>query len=523
MPFRPILAGLLLGTATPLCAEPEAARPGPARFEQRLVAIMNAGGTADTIQGRLGRIGADPSLTVDQRLAVDALRTLVRSRSKPKGLSLAEAEAFAARNPDSPAAAFLIAEAALANDQAQRSADILIAASARAGPLVQLVSPATVSKLTSELDTLSDKDRTAELGKALLEAGWDRGSAGLRSYLAMAAIRQAVETQRLDEARRLLSAVESPASLYLILIDNRLAPLRDEVIQAAGPRLERAWQQYLSSTRNDWLERGDVLSATAFAEALKQANLHGELAGAFLARFMRGYNCSTDLVARSVGADLADSLFKIGRWAKAEDVMRRSGGVSPPVYAAMLLERGEFGRAASLFERSLRTADPPKELDERKAAAWLHVASACAFFRSGNRAPSLPHDLKLLDVSARLFVLLCLERRADAQVALLSALADEEERADALRWIQPFVDPAAQSRFRTEMSGRIRELQRDPQVIAEASRVGVILEWPLTSSVPGRNLWADGKAAAAWQCGDQADWETGPAAAPMAYLPDSDP
>jgi len=523
MASRAILAGLLLCSAMPLCAEPAGGRDQPVRFEQRIVAIMNAGGTADAIQGRLSRVGADPSLTRDQRLAVDALRTLVRNRGKPKGLSLAEAEAFAARNPGSPASAMLIAEAALTNDQAQRSADTLIAATAQAGSLVQLISPAMVSRLTGELDTLSDKKRTAELAKALLYSGWNRGSASLRSYLAVAAMRDEIAAAKVERARLLLPAVKSPALLHLILIDNRLAPLRADVLQAAGPRLEHAWRDFLTRTRDEWLQRGDVLSATAYAEALKQANQYEALAAAFLARFTRGYNCPSDVVGRSIAANLAESLARTGRWSKAEDVMRRSGGISPPIYAAMLLERGEFGRARSLLDRSLKAADSPKDKRDERALAWLRAAGACTAFRNGDRASHGTYDPALLDVSARLFVLLCMERTAEAKSALIAALDDEDDRADALRWVQPFADPPVQSSFRREMNERIRALQRDPAVVAAATSHGEILDWALTSAVPSAPELSASTASPPWKCGHQSDWEMTPAEPDSIHLPDSQP
>lgn len=512
---------LALGLAMSVGARAEVSRRAPPSFEQRVVAILNAGGTADAILGRLSRVGADPVVTPDQRVAIDALRTLVRGRGNAKGLSLAEAEAFAARNPASPASAMLIAEAALANDQPQRSADALIAAAARAGSLVQLVSPVTVSKLSAELDDLSDKTRTAELAKALLYAGWSRGSASLRSYLAVAAMRDEIAAARIAQARALLPAVQSPASLHLVLIDDRLAPLRGDVVQVAGPRLERAWRRYLTSTRDEWLERGDVVSASAFTEALKQANQHEVLIATFLPRFMRGYNCPTDLVARSVAADLADSLVKVGRWTRAEDVLRRSGGVSPAVYAAMLLERGDFGRAGSLLDRSLKAAGTPKDKADEKAIAWLRAAGACAAFRRGDRALASPGDLAQIDVSERLFVLLCTDSAVDARTGLLAALADEEDRADALRWVQPFSDPAVQSDFRKEMSERIRVLQRDPAVVAAVSLYGAILDWPLTSAVPGSGELTAAKAPTPWQCGDQSDWEVEQQQPETIRLPDS--
>ena len=81
-----------------------------------------------------------------------------------------------------------------------------------------------------------------------------------------------VARAKLRAWRGLTRAPQSPASLHEILIDDRLAPLRNDVAAAAGPRLERAWRELLVKARDEWLERGDALSATAYAEALKQAN-----------------------------------------------------------------------------------------------------------------------------------------------------------------------------------------------------------------------------------------------------------
>ena len=501
---RPILGCLMLAAAAPCLAEPSP----PAAFEQRIVAVMSAGGAPETVQGRLSRIGADTRLTPDQRIAVDALQVLVRGKARAKGLSSSEAEAFAAQHPGSPAATMLLAEAALANDDPRRGADLLIEAARKAGSLVQLVSPATVSNLTGKLDGLSDRQRIAGLGRALLDAGWTRGSASLRSYLALAAIRDEIGADRVAEARRLLAAVRTPATLHLVLIDNRLAPLRDDVGRLAGPRLERAWRDLLIDSRDDWFRRGDLMAATAYAEALKQANDYETLASVFLERFVRGYNCPSDLVARSVGMDVADSLVKIGRWSKAEDVMRRLGGVSPTLYATMLLERGDYGRAQKLLDQALHAVDPAADDDDRRALAWLTAARACAAWRNGDRRPSSPYDPGDLDVSARLLVLLCTERRAEARDALLAALADEDERADALRWVQPFNDPALASPFRKEINGRIRELQSDAAVVAAVSRYGVILDWPLTAGVPAPASLGAAASPVAWRCGDQPDLET---------------
>jgi hypothetical protein len=186
--------------------------------------------------------------------------------------------------------------------------------------------------------------------------------------------------------------------------------------------------------------------------------------------------------------------------------MRRSGGVSPPVYAAMLIERGEFGRAASLLDRSIKAADPPETDEDHAAIAWLRAARDCAAYQDGGGAQDLAFDPGLLDLSARLFALLCLERTAEAKAVLLAALDNEHERADALRWVQPFADPPVRSEFRKLMNDKVRSLQRDPAVVAAASRLGSILDWPLSASVPAAAQLATG-APPPWRCGDRFDWE----------------
>jgi hypothetical protein len=499
-------------------AAPAAAGPA-ASFEQRVVAIMNAGGTTDAMVSRLNSVAADPSVSVDQSIAVDALKLLVRSRSKQGGLSVAEAEQFASRNPTSAASAILVAEAALANDEPQRSADTLIDAAPRAGSLIQLVSPTAVSKLTDQLDAFADRKRTAGLAKALIYARWARGSASLRSYLALAAIRDELAAGRIERARAILTLIKSPATLHEILIDGRLSALRGDVERIGGPRLETAWRDYLVSARDEWLNRGDALSAVSYVEALKQANDYDALASAFLMRFMKGYNCPSDLVARSIGSDLADSLARTGRWTRAEDVMRRSGGISPPIYAAMLLERGDFAQAETLLGRSLKAASVPKTKSDEKALAWLQGADACAAFRGKRGTVSARLDPGLLEVSARMFVLLCLNRMNEARDALIAALANEDERADALRWVQPFKDPASPSKFREEMNEKVRALQHEQVVIDTVARYGTILDWPLTSAVPEE--LAVGTPANSWQCGQQSDWQMAMPKVESVHLPDT--
>ena len=517
MHTRLILAGLLLtGTA------PAGALPPATSFEQKVVAIMSAGGSADLIQSRLDRVGSTQPLTSDQQVAIEALGTLVRGKVKPNGLSVAEAEAFAARHPGSPASAFLVAEAALANNEPQRSADTLIAAAVHAGSLIQLISPTAVSKLADELDALSDRDRTAALAKALLYGHWARGSPSLRSFLALAAIRDELAAGRLDRARALLVVIESPATFHEVLIDERLAPLRVDIERIAGLHLEHAWQDYLDGAGTDWVSRGDVISAAAYVEALKQANQYEALADAFLPRFLKGYNCPSDLVARTIGADLADSLARAGRWAKSDDIIRRSGGVSPAIYAATLLERGNFGQAEALLSRSLKAAGLPKSKTDEKALAWLRAADSCAAFRGG-RPATVTYDPALLDVSPRLFVLLCLDRAPEAQAALIAALSSEDERADALRWVQPFKDQPVQSKFREEMNAKIRALQQEPSVTEAVSRYGRILDWPFTSGAPENSDTAVLRSTNAWQCGQQSDWQAEMPKVESIRLPDSQP
>jgi hypothetical protein len=453
-------------------------------FEQRVVAALNEGGSSQAVQRRLDAVEAGADLTNDQRISLEAIRTLVQSKARSKGLRLAEAEAFAARNPGNPAGSMLVAEAALIEDQPQRSADALIAAARGAGPGVHLISPSTVSRLVDKLDELEDKPRILALAASLIDAGWSRGTASLRSYLAMEVIRDAMSASRVEDARKALPTVSQPSQLYAILIDKRLEALRTDVEKLAGPRLASYWRSYLGQARDDWLRDGDYISASAYAAALRQAGYHQTFVDTFLPRFMRGYNCPTDYLSRYLAQDLAESLALLGRWTKSDDVIARAGGVSIGTYAGLLLEKGEFGHAVSYFDRVLKSSKSPEDQRDRKALAWIRAARDCAYYQSRKSQPETKYDPKLLDVAARLRVSLCLDRFEEARAFLLSALQDEEERAAALRWMQPYAEPPSVSAFHKEMASRIRALQHEPAVVEAALRYGIILDWPVEAAAP---------------------------------------
>ncbi len=499
MCIRSIVALMIAAVAAPAHGQ------APVAFERRMVAILDAGGTLDAVQARLDRMEQGGPLTTEQRIAVDAARTLVRRQVKGRGSPFVEAQAFAARHPRSPASSILLAEAALADNEPQRSADMLVAAATNGGPQLALISPALVSKLTGKLDDLSDKRRSVDLARALLSAGWSRGSPGLQSYLAMAVIRDDLSSSRVESARQLLPAVTNPAAFHAILIDNRLAALRTEVVRIAGPRLEKQWRLYLDELRAQWVGRGNARSAIDYASALRQADRHEALVDTFLSRFMRGYNCPTDALARSLAADLIDSLARLGRWSKAEDLMRRAGGVEIPVYAALLLERGEFGRAATHFDRAIRASGPALDREEQAALAWMSAARDCALFRNRGLKGRSGYDPSLLELQARIWVELCLDRPDRARDVLLAALANEDQRYDALRWMQPFADPPVVSAFRQDMSDKARALKRDPQLIAAVASHGEILDWSLAAAAPSEALLTGGAAAPPWRCGEQAE------------------
>ena len=118
---------------------------------------------------------------------------------------------------------------------------------------------------------------------------------------------------------------------------------------------------------------------------------------------------------------------------------------------------------------------------------------------------------------------MCLDRSDDAQKSLVAALSSEDERIDALRWVQPFKDQPVQSKFREDMNQRIRALQHDPAITEAVSRYGTVLDWPLTASVPQDSDVAIAKAASAWQCGQQSDWQASMPKVESVYLPDSQP
>ena len=476
-------AALIITTCLAAGAQAQPAAPS---FAQRLSGILSQSGSSEAVRGRLDRLAREGT-NDDERLAVEAFQLVVRGAESDKGLPLAEAEAFAARHPGSAAPLIAVGHAALNESRIERAADAYHAAIARSPWLAEAIPAAEIDDLTGRLAARGEGRRLLELGRALAKASWTKGSPSSRSYLMAVTVQGELAAGRAEQAKALLPTITDPQLLYALLADKRFAALHGEIAGLWGPHLENRWRGHLASLRDEWMTGGKRDAAIAYATALQQANHHQLLVDQFMPRFMRGYNCWEDPVARRLVGYLVSSLNKLGRQTKARDVLGRLGSLSVaswagPSLGGILLNQGEFEGAAKVFELSLQQSAKATRTASPEATALTGARLACANHQRGKPVRLPATDA--LALSMRLWLALCIEDVDTARTLLLAALADEDQRLAAIQWLQPFADPPVSGPFEAEMDRRVRALQAEPQVLAAARGVAIIHDWTLESSAP---------------------------------------
>ena len=477
-----ICSALLLAS---LITAASAAQTAPASFGQRLGEIISIGGTSNSVRDKLVSLSREAT-TLDEQLAIESYQMIVRGLERDKRLHLGEAEQFAAKHPQSRAALLAVGYAALREHKLDRASEAYLAAVSGTPWLVEAIRDHEIDNLVGRLASRSDGDRLLQLGRTFFAAGWTRGSPSTRSYLASIVIQDDLRAGRTDHALGRLRDVTDPELLYALMADKRFAAIRPEIERSSGPRLEKRWLEYLNAYRDDWMTAGTGEAAEAYAFALQQANHHQVLVDQFLPRFVRGYNCWQDPVARRLAGYLVTSLTRLGRETKAQDVLRRAGAFgsswSGPSPGSILLSKGEYDRAAKVFELSLKGAEKLDNEISPETIVLTRARLACANHQRGMVAQLPATDL--LSLSSRLWFALCVDDPSTARSLLLAAFANEDERLEALQWIQPFADPPVVGSFARTMNARVRALQTDPQVLAVAGQFGLVHDWTLESSAP---------------------------------------
>ncbi|MCY7280937.1 MAG: hypothetical protein LH610_08605 [Sphingomonas bacterium] len=459
--------------------------PAPASFEQRIVAVIARPSSPDAMRAALARLSKE-SQSRDEQVTIDGFRTMIDGWQKSEAKGLADAEAFAAANPRSGGAQIALAYAQGRADEAEKAADSLIAGLALDPGLVDAVSSSPVAYMLGKFRIRQDNARTLGLARALFEAGWTRGNAGDRSFLATQLILYDLGKGNGLAARKWLPIVLDPERLYVMLADNRFSSLRSEIEASAGSRLEIRWRDYLILARDSWSESGEADDASAYAGALQKAKLHRTLVDQLLPRFVRGYNCPNDPVARSVAYYLVGSLVELGQFPKAENVLYRSasagGSVDANYLSYLYVVKGRYAAAAAVLGRMLGAMAKAKTPVDPLQVTLLQARLACANHQRGAVADSVAIDG--LALGARLWIARCLDRPAEAKAQLLAALERDGDRLEALAWLQPVAANPAESAFERAMRAASDSLRRDPQIVAAVARHGIIHDWSVTASVP---------------------------------------
>ncbi len=480
----------------------------PASVNRRIVAVIANAAPPQQMRSALARlrVDADPS----QRITIDSFQSLIDGYSKSDAKALADAEAFAAAHPQSGGAQVSLAFAQLRNERIEEGADSMVAGIVIDPALADALSTGNASSLIGKLRFRQDNGRVLLLARRLYDAGWSRGSVDDRAFLATQLILDDLGRDDDAGARRLLASVRDPQRLYAMLVDNRFKTLRGEITESAGGRLEVRWREYLVSMRDAWTASGKDDDATAYVTALQRANLHQSVVTQFLPRFTRGYNCPNDPVARAIAPYLVNSLVSLGQLGKAENVLARLAGAYGRVDLNMLsyvyLTKGRFADASSLIEKSLASLAKSKTPVEERQLTLLRVRLGCAQARRG--LPAGEVSTEGLGVTARLWIARCLKQPEETKRVLLAAFGRDQERLDALTWLQPEPLPPSPSDFERELSVAKEEIAADPEIRAAIARYGQILDWPATSAVP--TDLAPAKPKRPPPCGTQSDAPSNP-------------
>ncbi|HEV2043460.1 MAG TPA: hypothetical protein VGR05_02165, partial [Sphingomicrobium sp.] len=122
-----------------------------------------------------------------------------------------------------------------------------------------------------------------------------------------------------------------------------------------------------------------------------------------------------------------------------------------------------------------------KPIDEVQMT-MLRARLACTNHKRGVAAGTVATDRMAL--GARLWVTRCLDRPVESKSLLLAGLEREEDRLEALTWLQPDPDRSQISAFERSQRAAHDLLRRDPDVIDAVARHGIIHAWLVTEKVP---------------------------------------
>lgn len=381
----------------------------------------------------------------------------------------------------------------------QRAADLWLQVSRDYPDFARRSSRYLMSALVGRLNDAGDRTRADRVRARMAEIGFSGGLVPERSVSALARAREAIRSDRVDEALALVPAISNPADLLTLYVDKRYAPLWPRIAEWAGSDLAAQMKRYLEELQLDWAAAGDFKTAVPYARALAGLDAHEQVVTLFLPTFDRLRTGDDVEEMEFLAPIVARSLSRLGRDAEADQLIARVRTRLSPGRSALSLnldgvlinraiDQMDWPRVVALADTFLNDARALGPLVNQSAILTVAGWRACGLWGSGRtaeaeRATAAILVAQALQPEAALQVHLC---RGDAQAArtlVLERMKDENTRSWALETMQPR-KAEARTAFGRWIQPRRQAVTAAPDLIASAQEFGRILPRPVNSTMP---------------------------------------
>ncbi len=358
--------------------------------------------------------------------------------------------------------------------------------------LIAATDPPTLNTLPSELvtnvmrDARKDSQKAFDLDYGMVVAGWSPPDATLADadWLRLRLVTALVKRGRLDDAKPFVDQIINPVVLVRIGIDRRFQSLWPAIEKRLGPGADVADAVYVETakTRFDAAPKS-LIARLGYAEALNIASREPEaMAVADVAHTTPELSKLNDreIWIVNLHAALLGDAGKIdaalARYAalNATPITGRPGLIGTIINQALFavsVNRPKDAIAAADF------ADSDPALLSDYGRLFIAQARACALTQLGQSADAAKVAAPLLVKSganddAYLAAVICLGRSDAAAAAIIRRLASDDDRAEMLFDLQPFLIADRTNARDIQQRAALRALKLRPDVKAAYLKAG---------------------------------------------------
>lgn len=331
-----------------------------------------------------------------------------------------------------------------------------------------------------------DETRAFNVDFALVSAGWQPADATLADldWLRLRLITGLARRDRLDEAAPVLAKVLSPVVLVRLGIDRRFQSLWPGIEARLGPGADIADNAYVGAAKARFdAAPTSLVARLGYAEALNIASREPEaLVVADVAKTPAELAALNDReiwlvnLQASLMGDAGQVDAALARYAalNATPIERRGGLIGTMINEAI------FAESVDRPDAALKAADAATaraELSNDYGKLFIAQARACALTVQQQPAAAATAAAPLLAApdandDAYLAAMICLGRMDAAAAAIIRRLGSEDDRAEMLFQLQPFLIADLPKRREARLRAGLRALKARPDVKAAFLKAG---------------------------------------------------